>query len=146
MKARSFFVITLLALFALALAACGGGGGGEQPAGSSSGEQPAPAATEAPASGSAGDPAAGEQLFVSTCAACHGPEGQGIEGLGKNLATSEFVSSQSDDELVEFIKVGRGPTDPGNTTGIAMPPKGGNPALTDENLYDIVAFIRTLQQ
>ncbi|WP_416201847.1 hypothetical protein [Thermoflexus sp.] len=25
-----------------------------------------------------------------------------------------------------------------------MPPKGGNPALTDQDLADIIAFIRTL--
>jgi disulfide bond formation protein DsbB len=27
---------------------------------------------------------------------------------------------------------------------VDMPPKGGNPALTDQDLYDVIAFIRTL--
>ena len=50
----------------------------------------------------------------------------------------------SDEELVEFVKVGRRPSDPLNITGVDMPPKGGSPALSDEDLYDIVAFIRTI--
>jgi mono/diheme cytochrome c family protein len=40
--------------------------------------------------------------------------------------------------------VGRQPTDPLNTTGQLMPAKGGNPALTDEDLYNVVAYIRSL--
>jgi hypothetical protein len=27
-----------------------------------------------------------------------------------------------------------------------MPPKGGNPALKDEQIHDIVAYIRSLRQ
>ncbi len=57
---------------------------------------------------------------------------------------SAFIASRSDSELVDFIKAGRATSDPDNTTGVDMPVKGGNPALTDQDLYDIVAFIRTL--
>ncbi|MCL4294524.1 MAG: hypothetical protein KJ077_02295 [Anaerolineae bacterium] len=64
--------------------------------------------------------------------------------MGKNLVISDFVAGKSDSELVEFIKVGRGPDDPLNTTGVTMPAKGNNPALID--LYNIVAYIRTLRQ
>lgn len=32
-----------------------------------------------------------------------------------------------------------------NTTGVAMPPKCGNPSLTDQDLADVVAYLRTLQ-
>jgi len=86
----------------------------------------------------------GKDLFVGTCSVCHGPTGEGIPGLGKDLTNSEFIASKSDDQLVDFIKVGRDTEDPSNSTGIAMPPKGGNPALSDEELYYIVAFMRTL--
>lgn len=48
--------------------------------------------------------------------------------------------------MVAFLKVGRDPSDPLNTTGVAMPPKGGNPALSDQDLLDIVAFVRTIHQ
>jgi mono/diheme cytochrome c family protein len=132
--------IALLALLALllALAACGGGGGDTTTA---PGQEAAPA-TAAPVA--AGDPVAGEALYNTNCASCHAPDGTGVPGLGKDLTTGEFIAAHSDEELVDFIKVGRGPTDPDNTTGIAMPPKGGNPALTDDQIRDIVAWIRTV--
>jgi len=47
--------------------------------------------------------------------------------------------------LILFIAVGRSTTDPDNVTGIAMPPKGGNSSLTDQDLADIVDYLRTLQ-
>jgi disulfide bond formation protein DsbB len=87
---------------------------------------------------------AGEQIFQSTCAACHGFNAQGVPGLGKPLIGSEFVSSQSDEELVAFIERGRDITDPLNTTGVMMPPKGANPALSETNLYEVVAYIRSI--
>ena len=46
---------------------------------------------------------------------------------------------------VDFIKEGRARDAQDNETGIAMPPYGGNPRLTDEDLADIVLFLRTLQ-
>ena len=79
------------------------------------------------------------------CGACHGPDGLGITGLGKPLVNSEFVDSLSDDELVEFISTGRPVWDANNTTGVDMPARGGNPALTDDDLYAIVAYIRSIQ-
>jgi mono/diheme cytochrome c family protein len=66
--------------------------------------------------------------------------------LGKDLTTSTFVAEKTDAELIEFIKVGRGPEDPLNTTGVAMPPRGGNPALKDQEIADIVAFVRSIHQ
>lgn len=92
------------------------------------------------------DPAAaaqGETLFVS-CVACHGTDGTGVAGLGKTLVASEFVNSSSDADLVAFLKVGRSTSDPANTTGVDMPPRGGNPALSDEDLGFIVAYLRSL--
>jgi disulfide bond formation protein DsbB len=87
----------------------------------------------------------GQSLFASTCTACHGPDAKGIPGLGKNLTTSTFVHDLTDDELLHFINVGRPVTDPLNTTGVAMPPKGANPSLTDDQIHLIIAYIRSLQ-
>lgn len=92
-----------------------------------------------------GDAGAGAGVYSSTCQACHGSDGVGIDGLGKALAASDFVQSLSDDELATMIKVGRDTSDPENTTGVAMPPKGGNPALSDTDLQHVVAYLRTLQ-
>lgn len=86
--------------------------------------------------------AAGETLFMATCSACHGMNARGIQGLGKDVLDSPFMDSLTDEELHNFIVVGRAPTDPLNTTGVQMPPYGGNPTLTDQNLYDIIAYLR----
>jgi disulfide bond formation protein DsbB len=106
---------------------------------------PTTALAAAPAS--AYDPALvsqGQSLFV-LCSACHGPDARGVPNLGKNLVESEFVRSLSDTELANFVKMGRPIWDPANTTGLDMPPKGGNPAMTDEELMAIIAYIRSLQ-
>jgi disulfide bond formation protein DsbB len=47
---------------------------------------------------------------------------------------------------VDFNKPGRPATDPLNPTGVDMPPRGGNPALTDDDLVDIVAFLRSIHE
>lgn len=120
---RNIFKFTLLVItvFALGLAACGGGGGESVSADR------------------------GEEIFQGLCSACHGPDGTGIIGLGKDLTTSEFVAEMSDSEFVDFIIEGRPATHEDNTTGVDMPPRGGNPSLTDDDLASIVAFVRTLQ-
>jgi disulfide bond formation protein DsbB len=87
----------------------------------------------------------GRDLFGMTCITCHGPDGAGIPKLGANLRESKFVAVRSDDQLIDFIKHGRQPGEPNSVLNLTMPPKGGNPALNDDNLHDIVAFIRTLQ-
>lgn len=89
--------------------------------------------------------ASGNKLFHSTCVACHGQGGVGVPGNGKSLANNAFIQSLDDDALLAFIQQGRSPTDPLNTTGIQMPPKGGNPAMTEDDLLDVISYLRTLQ-
>ena len=86
----------------------------------------------------------GEALFRVTCPACHGADAKGVPGLGKDMTTSAFIASQSDAEMVEFIKRGRAVDDPLNTTGVPMPPKGANVALSDADILAVVEFIRSL--
>jgi mono/diheme cytochrome c family protein len=130
---KLLFLIVIGFVFALALSACGGGSDTEE-------------ADEPAGEGLVGDAGAGQDYFEGTCSACHGMDAKGLPGLGKDLTTSEFVKGQSDTELVEFVKVGRPASDPANTTGVDMLPKGGNPALTEQQLYDIVAYVRTLEE
>jgi disulfide bond formation protein DsbB len=66
--------------------------------------------------------------------------------LGKDLTTSEFVAGQTDRQLIDFIKRGRMPNDSANTTGMPMPPSGGNAGLSDQDLANVVAYIRSLRQ
>jgi disulfide bond formation protein DsbB len=88
--------------------------------------------------------AEGQTAFSTVCTACHGLNAQGIQGLGKDLVTSEFVNSLSDADLAHFIITGREITDPLNTTGVAMPARGGNPAMTDQQIDAIVVYLRSL--
>ena len=120
---RCLALLALLAPFVLAVA-CGKGG-------------PPPPSPE--------QIAAGQKVFLGTCATCHGKDANGLPRLGKGLHYNEFVKSKSDEEMIAFIKVGRPAADPLNTTGVDMPPKGGNPALTDQNIADVIAFVRSLQ-
>jgi len=122
---KSIWIVGLIILVS-ALAACGGE------------EEAAPV--------SLGDSDAGKEQYDMLCIACHGPGGEGIEGLGKPFTTSEFLREKSDEEMVAFITAGRPMSDPLNTTGVDMPPKGGNPALTEDQILDIIAFVRTLQE
>lgn len=91
----------------------------------------------------AGNVARGERFFQATCAICHGPDGRGKPQLGMNLAEpSAWMKEQTDEMLVAFVKQGRA-----NSAAFKVPmlPRGGDPNLTDRDLVDIVAYMRTLQ-
>jgi len=113
---------------ALAAALCGGKGG----------TSTAPAASPETI-------ALGAKNFQGTCATCHGKDANGLPKQGKSLLMNPYIIDKSDDDLVLFIKSGRPAGDPLNTTGVDMPPKGGNPALSDDDVKAIVAYLRTLQ-
>ena len=87
----------------------------------------------------------GQTLFQGTCAACHGQNAEGVTGLGPDMHDNAFIKSKSKADMILFFAAGRSTTDPENTTGIAMPAKGGNSSLTNEELTDIVDYLRTLQ-
>lgn len=124
---RSLILIAVI-LAAMLLAACGG-----------SAEPPPPPT-------SAGDIAAGKIKFEGTCISCHGPDAKGLPNLGKDLTVSVFLTDNSDEQMVAFLQKGRPASDPANTTGVDMPPRGGNPALTDTDLLNIIAYVRSLHE
>lgn len=88
----------------------------------------------------------GTKVYAGTCAACHGKDAKGLTGLGKDLTISDFAKKLDDDGLLAFLKRGRDPGDPLNTTKVGMPPKGGNPALSDDDLLDVISYVRALQK
>ena len=128
LKSTSVFAV-LVMVSALLAVACGGGGSG----------------AEAPAATDTATLAEGHELFKRTCAVCHGPSGEGMPALGKNLNANDFVKNNTDAQLVEFMTIGRPATHPDNTRGVDMPPKGGNPMLTSEDLGKIAIYVRSLQ-
>lgn len=128
-----WFIPVLLVFFA----ACNG----DSPKSSASDPSQPPAAPSAETV----DVAQGKMLFAISCAACHGPAGEGVRGLGKDMTASEFIAKASDVELLDFVKTGRAADHPQNETGVLMPPKGGNPELTDEQLRNIIGYMRSFQ-
>ena len=122
---RAILTVGLLAIAALVAVGCGGGGAG--------------------GGGGAADAqlARGEKLYQQTCATCHGADGHGMPKLGKDLHDNEFTKNLSDDEMLAFIIEGRPAWHEDNTQGVDMPPRGGNPTLTDEDILAIIAFQRT---
>ena len=95
---------------------------------------------------SAPDASQGQQLYVQSCASCHGLSGQGMPRQGADLRNSRFVSRASDAALLAFLRSGRMQDDPARVMKLIMPPRGGNASLRDEHLSDIVAYLRTVQQ
>ena len=95
--------------------------------------------------GAVSDPitlARGEQLYLQSCAACHGMDGFGVTNLGNQLRNSEFLANNSDDEVLAIIRQGRELNDPLNTTGLVMPPSGGRPDLSDADILAIIQYMR----
>jgi disulfide bond formation protein DsbB len=139
---------------ALAVAAAGGCGDPAGDAGVSPDLTPARGASPYLASATntqwPDDPTAavddGRQLYLATCAACHGAAGQGLPHQGPDLRASRFLAQASDDALLAFLVSGRPVGDPSNTSGLPMPPRGGNPSLSDRHLGQIVQFLRTAHQ
>ncbi len=85
----------------------------------------------------------GRRLYVATCSSCHGMRGQGLPGHGKDLRISEVVAGPNGD-LIRLIADGRPSTDPANSTRVAMPPRGGNPLLSDADVAAIAEHVRGL--
>ncbi len=85
--------------------------------------------SETPASPPGADPAAGEQLFASTCGFCH-QDGGRVAGRGPKLAGTD----RPDAYLLNRIRTGK--------EG-AMPAYGR--ALSDGQLRSLLAYIRSLK-
>ena len=131
---KVLFVILMLA--ALVLAACGGGGADAvatlAPVPSEYAGQTNPLGADAAT--------AGAEVFKTNCEACHGPQGHGDGPAGavldpqpKNLAVLQATAG--DDYLYWRINTGK--------EGTAMVAWKG--VLTDEQIWQVVAFIRTLK-
>jgi len=86
----------------------------------------------------------GRDLYIAMCSSCHGPSGEGMDGLGLPFTTSAFIKDSTDKEIIMLVKMGRPIWDIANTTGVDMPSKGGNPAMSDDDLNNIITYIRSI--
>jgi len=84
----------------------------------------------------------GNQIYHETCVACHGADGKGAIPGAPNLTKSGGVLSLSEDVLEQRVENGF------HSSGspMAMPPKGGNPDLTKDDIRDVLAYMRATFQ
>jgi mono/diheme cytochrome c family protein len=80
----------------------------------------------------------GADIYKSKCQMCHGADGTGNTPAGKSTKVNPFnspdVIKMSDDELIAVTKKGKN----------KMPAYAGK--LTDDQIKDVIAHIRTLQK
>jgi mono/diheme cytochrome c family protein len=134
MMKKVLFVILILTSFLLA--ACGGGGADAvatlAPVPSDFAGLTNPLGADAASTGAA--------VFKTNCETCHGPQGHGdgpagvaLDPAPKNLA--ELQTQAGDDYLFWRINTGK--------EGTSMVPWKG--VLTEEQIWQVIAFIRTLK-
>jgi mono/diheme cytochrome c family protein len=99
------------------------------------------------ASAAGGDPKNGKAKYVENmrCSACHGDTGLGngpaavaLNPKPRNFQDAAYMKAKSDDHLFKVIKNG------GPAVGLSplMAPFG--PQLSDKEIWDIIAYIRSL--
>ena len=86
----------------------------------------------------AADAIAGKAVYAQTCIACHGANGKGTIPGVTDFKAKDSPLRKSDAELVKNISEGF--QSPGSF--MAMPAKGGNPALTEEDIRAVLAYLR----
>ncbi len=100
---------------------------------------PVVALVVAPVVWAGGNAEAGKALYDKKCASCHAKDGAGNPGIAKALKVelrhlgSKEVQGQKDEELKKFITEG---------TEKKKPIKG----LSDQELADVLAYVRTLKK
>ena len=91
-----------------------------------------------PAAG-AGDAAAGKDLYMKKCKTCHGADGAGNPGVAKLLNVtfkplgSDEIQKKSDADFKKIITEGKDKMKPVKD-------------LSDADMDNIIAFVRTLKQ
>ncbi len=86
----------------------------------------------------AGDSGRGAAVFNGTCIACHGSDGAGnLPGVPDLTERSGLLAQ---DDAVLLKRMAEGFQSPGSL--MAMPPRGGDPALTDADLKAVLKFMR----
>jgi cytochrome c oxidase cbb3-type subunit 3 len=91
------------------------------------------AQSDSPHSKSKASSASGQQIFVSSCAGCHGLDGQGAE-RAPNIASNPKLQQLSDARIGAIISNG--------VSGTAMPPFR---SLGDATINSVVSYLRALE-
>ena len=80
----------------------------------------------------------GQRQYEETCVACHGEKGKGTMPGIPNFTSRKSPLKKADAVLIKNIIEGieRPNAD------LAMPPMGGNPDLTEQDVRDILAYMQ----
>jgi cytochrome c5 len=82
---------------------------------------------------------AGKKIYEQGCIVCHGANGKGAIPGVPDLTRKDGPLSKTDDVLVKHALEGfQSPASP-----LAMPPKGGNPNLTPEQIRQVVSYLHS---
>lgn len=80
----------------------------------------------------------GKTVYQQTCVACHGPNGKGTVPGAPDFTANSSPLKKDDEVLLKNIVEGfKSPGSP-----MAMPAKGGNPSLTDEDIRAVIVYMR----
>ncbi len=92
----------------------------------------------APAMAADGNVSKGKEVYGGTCIYCHGANGKGEIPGAPDFTKKNGVLSKSDEQLITNITNGF------ESFGavMPMPAKGGNPDLTDEDIANVLAFMK----
>jgi len=82
--------------------------------------------------------AAGESTYQSGCVACHGADGAGVLPGVPGLTATDGPLALADEVLVK--RTAEGFQSPG--APMAMPLRGGNPGLSDEEIRAVMPYMR----
>lgn len=84
-----------------------------------------------------GDWNAGDKIYHETCVACHGGDGRGTIPGAPDFTKKGGPLAKPHNLLTSHIKNGfQAPGAP-----MAMPPKGGNPDLSDQDIMNVHAYL-----
>lgn len=88
-----------------------------------------------------GDQRLGKQWFVDICSTCHGVNGDGYSsgGTGTAIGKAGFLGKASDGFIRETVKHGRS-----NTRMLGFSDSTGLAHLSDQEIDDVIAYMRTL--
>lgn len=79
-----------------------------------------------------------EDLYVQNCLVCHGDDGAGAMPGVSDLTDNRKWAELADQKLLEKLNNGISP----KGAAVSMPPKGGNPNLTDKELLGIIEYMK----
>lgn len=90
-----------------------------------------------PNAAASGSQLSGKEIYGQTCMACHGADGRGALSGMPDLTKPDGPLSKPAELLFQHIIEGfQSPGSP-----MAMPPKGGNPELTEDEIRAVLSYI-----